>query len=350
MLRSRNLKSVSIELAKTICVIGVASIMTACSPDASETTNSASSKPTAKMPTAEQLALPSTPIDRDELFGRVTVAADPIDECPWLSDETAWKMVKTSKVLVRRQVSNFKCVWNENPGFEISVIAEPLEISKPVGDRAYNLDSPPELREQTGPGANAVALFDKTWDESKPLLFGYSFEQNDMRFFLKATGLQTDLLGMRAAADEVAERFAQAKKIEPQYFEAKPSFDACRLWPLDTLLKVFAVEGEAAPQPMGDTGCTYQLYVAEPRETIQIDLTFYTTPLEAAALTAKGYVEDSEIGAIVKFQQREDDFGFNDQLAVLLTDGMAEINVRSGTRHHQSAVKKLAQNLVQRTK
>jgi len=174
-----------------------------------------------------QLDLKSTSIDKMEFLGLKVPEIKEAAPCPFLSDESAFQIVKRSQNLKRRETSNDKCYWSKNLGFSIKLTIEPLSTAKPVQERAYNLDHPPVLKEQAAPGQNALVLYDTAW--GKEQAYAMSFEQDNKLVMIYVTGLKTDANRLMAAANEVSSKLSSGVALEPQQAESA-EFNMCSTW------------------------------------------------------------------------------------------------------------------------
>lgn len=177
---------------------------------------------------ATSAALPTTPLDRDALFGLTSETIVETAPCPFLSDATAIATAETNYELIRREVSNQECRWSKNAGFSVVVSVAPVATATPLRDRAYNLETPPVVKEQPGPGDAAVILYDTAWENERPYAMG--FEQGDDLVTIFVTGLETDPDRLTVTAEEVAAKLPTAPTIEQQYREIVPALETCAIW------------------------------------------------------------------------------------------------------------------------
>ena len=177
--------------------------------------------------TPANLDLLSTPLDKQAFLGLIEPKVKEAAPYPFLSDEAAIAAVKTRRTLKRRETSNESCYWSKNLGFSIKVTVEPLATAKPVRERAYNLETPPVLKNQPEPGNNAVVLYDTAW--GKELAYAISFEQDDKLVMIYVTGMSTDATRLTAAAKEVASKLPTAPILEDPKDDAD-AFNMCATW------------------------------------------------------------------------------------------------------------------------
>jgi len=215
---------------------------------------------------AQPYELASTPIPGGWIAGEISPVETKIDPCPFLSDATALAGSKQSTFVLRRNsVSNEKCRWSKNAGMYVSVLIEPLAEAKPNEERFYNLDTPPVLKPQSGPGENAVILYDTAWDKENP--YSMSFDQNDKRVNVWISGLKTDESRLRAIADEVAEKMPNAPRVKEQQVETVSGFDACSIWSEESLRAMFAQqESEEIESNLEYSGCRWNINQEFPGE------------------------------------------------------------------------------------
>lgn len=224
-------------------IIGAALILAACGSESATTTTdtvdqtAASSQPSEAdvAPASETApaALPTTSLDRDALFGLVSETVIETAQCPFLSDTTAIATAQTDYDLVRREVSNEECRWSMNAGFSVSVSVASAATATPLRDRPYNLETPPVVKEQSGPGNDAVILYDTAWETERPYAMG--FEQDGKLVTIFVTGLETGPARLTATAEEVAEKLPTAPTIEKQYREIVPALEYCEIWPDESI-------------------------------------------------------------------------------------------------------------------
>lgn len=206
---------------------------------------------------APSTALTTTPLDRQALLGVVSETIVETAPCPFLSDSTAIATAETNYELIRREVSNEACRWSRNSGFSIRVAVAPIATATPLKDRAYNIDTPPVLKPQPGPGTNAVILYDTAWDKELPYAMG--FEQGDKLIEIFVTGLETDEARLTATAEEVAAKLPTAPAIEQQYREVQPALDYCTVWSDESLGALIGTTTEDGMRSAvyGQTGCKW---------------------------------------------------------------------------------------------
>lgn len=258
--------------AKSLLLASVAMAAIACN---GEKDTSADANATAQTQTAEvkrtepesaqskkkarPYELTTSPIPVGWINGDIEPVTTVPGPCPFLSDEGALGGVKkTSFALKRSTISNEKCSWTKNAGMFISATVEPLTDAKPNEDRAYNLDTPPVLKDQSGPGENAVILYDTAWDEERP--YSMSFDQNDKRINIWVSGLGTDEAKLRAVADEISEKLPNAPTVTEQRPETVSGFDACSIWSEKSLRALFDLREDGSIKPSLEySGCRWNI-------------------------------------------------------------------------------------------
>ena len=206
---------------------------------------------------AANVAMQTTPLNRDALFGLISETVMETGPCPFLSDETAIATADTNRELLRREVSNEVCRWSMNAGFSIRASVAPLASATPLRDRPYNIDTPPVIKDQPGPGAAAVILYDTAWDKEQPYAMG--FEQGDKLVEIFVTGMETDEARLTKTAMEIADKLPNAPTIEHQYREILPAQDFCTIWPNDSLGSAIGVTAEDGLRnaAYGQAGCKW---------------------------------------------------------------------------------------------
>ncbi|MFT5776016.1 hypothetical protein [Hyphomonas sp.] len=203
-------------------------------------------------------ALPTTPLDRDALFGLVSDTIIDTAPCPFLSDTTAVATADTDYELIRREVSNEECRWSKNEGFSVIVSVDPAATGTPLKDRAYNLDTPPVVKGQPGPGDAAVILYDTAWETERPFAMG--FEQRDKLVTVFVTGLETDPARLTATAEEVAAKLPMAPTIDSQRREIKPALKFCDIWSDENIGSLMGVTPDdgLSSSAYGKAGCKWR--------------------------------------------------------------------------------------------
>jgi len=214
------------------------------------------------------IALPTTPLNRDAVFGLISETVVETAPCPFLSDETAIATADTNRELLRREVSNEACRWSMNAGFSIRASVAPLATATPLKDRPYNMDIPPVLKDQPGPGDAAVILYDTAWDKELPYAMG--FEQGDKLVEIFVTGMETDPARLTKTAMEIAEKLPTAPVIEPQFREVRPAQDFCQIWSKESLGAAIGVtaESDLRHAPYGSAGCKWDSGYGDTAKTV----------------------------------------------------------------------------------
>lgn len=212
--------------------------------------------------TDESIALSQVPIELDAALGRLPIEIIETAPCPFLSDETALSGVTTKFDFTRRKVANSECVWNYNIGFEINVRITPVEDATPRADRVYNLENPPVLVAQTGPGNDATVFTDPTWDAENPRPYAFGFTQNNQDIMISTVGVRTTPEQLHSVAVEIAERLPTAPQIEPQIRQAAEIYDPCEIWTTAEVATLFGIAQTDPGQssPFGQTACTFGFY------------------------------------------------------------------------------------------
>lgn len=233
---------------------GAADAADESAPETSQSTSDAEAS--AAQPVAS-VTLPTALLDREALLGRVEDVVVETAPCPFLTDSTAIATADTNRELLRREVSNEACRWSMNAGFSIRVSVESVTTATPMKDRAYNLDTPPVLKEQAGPGENAVILYDTAWDNERPYAMG--FEQDDKLVEIFVTGMETDSARLTTTAEEVAAMLPTAPEIAQQYREIRPALDFCAIWSDESVGSLIGATMDESlySGPYGQSGCKW---------------------------------------------------------------------------------------------
>jgi hypothetical protein len=208
--------------------------------------------------------LPDSPINIEAILKDTPASYLDPGPCPFLSDETAIAAVSTPYEITRKRVSNDACVWNYNIGFEINVRVKPLADATPRAQRTYNMDVPPVIGPQDGPGTDAVLFSDPTWDKSSPRPYAFAFSLGDREVMITTVGTKTSLSQLRSAADEIAAKLPSAASIEPQQRKEVPAFNACDAWSREDLLGVFGLGDDTVGdgRPSASYTCLYEFFPA----------------------------------------------------------------------------------------
>ena len=218
---------VSFLLPPVGCVLFL--MLTACgdsSPDADKAT-SAQDVPAER--SSITIELPVGPINLANARMPFTDAAKSVPVCPWLSDASANAAVDnvlSSEPMVRRKVTASECNWNLNMGFSIRIQSVPVAEAASPDSITYNMDIPPVVEPQTGPGSDAAVLLDPTWDADNPRPFAFVFTAGNRQFTIKTTGVKTSADRLRAVADEIVGALPGAAVIAEVKDEA-PTLDPC---------------------------------------------------------------------------------------------------------------------------
>jgi len=197
--------------------------LTACgdnSPDADRTTSAQD------VPAVRPSIMIELPVDPTTLANAqvpLTTAAHSVPVCPWLSDASANAAVDnvmSSEPMVRRKVTASECTWNLNAGFSLRIQAVPLAEAVSPDSIMYNMDIPPVVESQTGPGNNASVLLDPTWDADNPRPFAFVFNIDNRQFTIRTTGVKTSAGRLRAVAEEIVAALPNAPVIAEAHNEA----------------------------------------------------------------------------------------------------------------------------------
>lgn len=254
------------KIARRSLTLGGLMILVACheaeSIDSIDTASTVSAEPVKSM----RLDLSTTALDKPAFLGLVEPPEKPVAPCPFLSDETAFSIVKTDWILKRRDTSNERCYWSKNLGFSVKLTVEPLATAKPLSTRVYNLESKPVLKSQAEPGINATILYDTVWDKERA--YAMSFEQNNKLVMITVTGLATDAERLTAAAMEVADKLPTAAVFVSQDDKAG-SFDVCSTWRKSD---IEAILGIPVQTTLGSLDCKWESTTEEGLKQIRVTI------------------------------------------------------------------------------
>lgn len=298
---------------------------------------------------ASNAALSTAPLDRQALLGVTSETIVETGPCPFLSDSTAIATADTSYDLIRREVSNEVCRWSKNAGFSVRVSVAPLATATPLKDRAYNIDTPPVLKDQPGPGTNAVILYDTAWDKELPYAMG--FEQGDQLVEIFVTGLETDLARLTATAQEVAAKLPTAPTIEHQYREVQAALDYCTIWSTESL---DALVGTTADESLrnavyGKAGCKWDAGYGANAKSLSLGRykqgdTNLDKILEMGGQTVANLGDRS----VILTRPASDGYAGDSAIWVEVDDQQFNLTVSGTINDHDIVAKTLMQNLLAR--
>ena len=203
--------------------------LTACGDSSTDTEDTDSTQDATVVGSVQTAKLSTKSIKLAQAQAPLTSASQPLPLCPWLSDASANAAVDnvmTSEPLVRRAVTPDECKWNVNAGFALSIRSVPLAEAASPASVTYNMDVPPVLEPQSGPGNDAVVILDPTWDASKPRPFAFVFNADDRQFKITTTGVRTSVERLRAIADEIVHALTTTAPLA-EAKDAEPTLDPC---------------------------------------------------------------------------------------------------------------------------
>jgi hypothetical protein len=303
----------------------------------------------AETPDAVSIALPTSPISLADALGRTLPVIRETASCPFLSDETARAAATSPYELVRRSVSNSACVWNYNVGFSVKVSVDPIAQARPFEDQVYNMDAKPVVETQASPGENAVLVYDTAWETPRP--FGFGFELDGKRIFIRITGMKTSLAQLQRAADEITAKLPAAPRIEAQFREEVAAFDKCSTWSKDALLNVFNLPADT-PYSATASGmaCSFSMRPAGPSHNeIVVGLSaFEIDPGSVEKLKAKGDKEVTGYDYPVLSRNAEDKWGISAKLSTFVDDGSIVVSVNDKEGGREAELKALFDNVMGR--
>ncbi len=306
--------------------------------------------------TNEAVELGRAPISLETaLSDQIVSPSMATDACPYLSDATAISTVRNSDDFQLRTASNSKCVWNRNIGFEIAVTVEAAASAKPIAQRLYNLDNPPIIAPQSGPGLNAAVALDPTWNERDPRPYAFGFNLDDRYVFIRTTGVRTSVEQLRKTADEIAAKLPSAPEVSGGVVAVPPAaFDVCGIWSEAALRDLFGVGEGGNLSRYSDDGktCITSIYPSEDfRQKISLDFIFSApTPSEYEFRKSKGWSPEELAGKSVLFKQDIDEFGEANQYMVMTDKGNFSLTILSKSKGMKEKAEQLFENALSRFK
>ncbi|MFC3193382.1 hypothetical protein ACFODZ_03895 [Marinicella sediminis] len=254
-----------------VLAIGGFMFMAACS-DADQSSQTSTAVPAKAIAesaiVAAQLDLSTTAINQPMFLGQVVPEVQAAMPCPFLSDEQAMAIIKSKRELKRRNTSNTQCYWSMNAGFSVKLTLEPLATAKPVQQRSYNMDSPPVLKPQAGPGNNATILYDTVWDKERA--YAMSFEQGQQLVMIYVTGMATDAELLTTAAETVSAQMQAGASLEPQA-ERTDEFNMCSIW---SETEIAAIIGSPVSASSGKLECKWSSESGDELTQIRVNVSY----------------------------------------------------------------------------
>lgn len=306
----------TLRIVATVTATLLALTLTACGGDSNDVADTPSAQSAVSGGDAQTVELPMDPINLSEAYAPLSAQARPVPVCPWLSDASAAAavdVVMTDKPMVRRAVTAEECKWNVNIGFAFSIRSASLADALSPSEITYNMDIPPVVQPQDGPGSDAVALLDPTWDADNPRPFGFVFNADNRQFRISTTGVKTSVDRMRAVADEIVGALPTAGPVV-ETANAEPTLDPC-VYEIATIVALFngqADETLSQKSYVPGSSCTYRGYVGNTR----VDLTvgFKGDPLEPPNNMDPDYVLIDGFDADVYVKDLSQTAGFNSSM------------------------------------
>lgn len=255
--------------------------------------------------------------------------------CPFLTTATAISTVKTSRTFELREASNTGCVWNFNIGFEIKVTVEPAATATPIEKRLYNLDNPPLIKPQSGPGTDPAIAYDTTWKERPPRPYAFGFMLDGDYVFIRTTGVETSEEQLRRAADEIAQMLPDAPTISAATASdtSPTASQVCDIWSEAELAAVFEVQegGNISSYPSNGKTCIASIFpTASAGNKISLDFIFTETAAEDYEFRkANGWAPVEFAGKRALLQEKEDQFGYATRYMAPMDGGTFALTVLS---------------------
>lgn len=280
-------------------------------------------------------ALETSPISLSTALADTASGLSTDQTCPFLTTATAIDTVKTTQKLILREASNTQCIWNYNIGFEIRVTIEPAADAMPIEKRLYNLDNPPLVKPQSGPGAGAAIAYDTTWKERPPRPYAFGFALGSDYIFIRTTGVATSEEKLRRAADEIARMLPEAPTIASSGNPASSpaAFQVCGIWSKEALKGIFGVEegGSVSSHPSNSKTCIASIFPSRSAgNKISLDFIFSEpTKDEYEFRKSNGWIPVEIAAKRALLLEKEDQFGFVTQYIAPMENGSFGLTVIS---------------------
>lgn len=294
-----------------------------------------------------ELTLSNTPLNQDEFLGLVAPKTTAVGPCPFLSDATARATAKTNWTLERRKTSNEQCYWSKNTGFSVKVTVEALATAKPVEQRVYNIDSPPLLKQQPGPGNNAVVLYDTTWDKEQA--YAMAFELDNNLIMIKVTGMNTDADRLTKTANEVANRLASGLAAETQSVDPAGAYDMCSTW---SQAEIGAIIGEPLKVTPRTLDCKWETGSGDTLKLIQLTIYSGKSYPWDAVMEYRGSKKVEGIGerGIIEKKRKRANMPGHILLNTLYKEKIVTVTTTDNIMNYESVAMALAKNIDERFK
>ncbi|MHA6332816.1 hypothetical protein ACXYL9_03960 [Qipengyuania sp. CAU 1752] len=252
-----------------------------------------------------------------------------------------------------RTASNEECVWNRNIGFEIAVTVEPASSATPIAKRLYNLDNPPVIEPQSGPGRNAAVALDPTWKERDPRPYAFGFNLDDNYIFIRTTGVYTSVGQLRTAANEIAAKLPNAPAVSAAATTpAGPAFDVCGIWSEAALRDLFGVVegGNVSSHASNAKTCIASIFPSSNAgNKVSLDFIFSEpTPNEYEFRKSKGWTPVELAGKQALLREKEDQFGFATQYIAPMENGSFGLTIISDDPGMKEKARLLFENALSR--
>ena len=259
---------------RTMAGILMALTLAACGEDSVD----AAETPSADVPVASTevltVVLPLDPIKLSEAYASASTQMQTVPVCPWLSDESAAAAVDvemTDEPMVRRAVTAQECMWNVNLGFSLNIQTDTVAMARNPSEITYNMDIAPVVQPQEGPGSDAVALLDPTWDAENPRPFGFVFNSDGRQFRIITTGVETSIDRLHAVADEIVAVLPTATPFVESGNKG-PTLDPC-VYEVATIVALFNGPPDNAVKVVSNQAgstCTYRGFAGSTRIALTV--------------------------------------------------------------------------------
>lgn len=298
---------------------------------------------TAKKTTELNLKLTSTPINKNEFLGLIAPTVTNAPPCPFLTDQTAIETAQTNFNLERRTTSSTECFWSKNAGFSVKVTIEPSATATPIKERVYNMDSPPIIKDQTGPGANAMILYDTTWDKQRA--YAMAFEQNNQLVMITVTGMSTNAERLINTANEVSNQLNGVSTSNTNVSDE--SYNLCNTW---SQSEIAAIIGEPIQMKTGNLDCQWHTGSGDSMKQIRITIYSGKSYPWNSVLEYRGSKAVDGIGerGIIEKKRKRSNMPGHILLNTLYQEKLVTVTITETIEKYEAVALALAKNIDQR--